>query len=280
MDKQQVVYHSNSTIYSFCFWILVSFYILDCLFACVQLLKPLYSLYKKHIILIMFLVILCCIIRIITLFTIKEVQLYQLYLLICTHCICYQGILWTISSIIFDISVSLNNKISHLAKLKLTKYSRIIAFIMLSLYAAFTILFSLKTDDNDLFIVDLVFWLVSFFIFTSITYYLYFKIKPIYVYGLSYNARKAIKSLFFTLLIFIVIGLGFNSIIQAFCKFLTNTNVLSLITLCEFLLRDIIPFSIFLIAFDLNREKESQSFLLLDENELIRSEKKSLVIVS
>ncbi|OMJ70188.1 hypothetical protein SteCoe_31897 [Stentor coeruleus] len=280
MGKQEILYYSNSTIYSYCVWALIICYTLDCLFACIQLLKPLYSLYKKRVVLILFLVSLSCIIRIVTLVTVEEVQLYQLYLLLCTHCICYQCILWTLSSIIFDLSVTLNHQLDHFVKLKLKKIGKFIAFATIILYTIFMIIFSISTDLEDLFIVDIVFWFVSFCIFSSITYYLYFKIKPIYVYGLSYNARKAIKFLFFVLLSFVIIGLGVNNVLQALFPSINNTNIMSLMTFFELFLCDIIPFSIFLIAFALNREEESQSFLLLDEKELIESEKKSLVIAS
>ncbi|OMJ93358.1 hypothetical protein SteCoe_3714 [Stentor coeruleus] len=271
MGKQEVLYYSSSAIYTFFIWVLILFYALDSLFACIQLLKPLYSLYKKRIVLIFLLIIISCIIRIITLVTIKEVQLYQLYLLICSHCTCYQGILLALSSIIFDLSVSLNNNLSQLVKLKLIKYSRFIAFTIPALYAIFMMLFSIKTDDVKLFIVNIVFWFVSFCIFSTIAYYLYYKIKPIYVYGLSYNARKAIKFFFYLFLSFIIVGVGFNSIIQAASQCFENVEFLTLMTFCEFLLCDIIPFSVFLIAFALNREEESQSFLLIDEKEFISS---------
>ncbi|OMJ70189.1 hypothetical protein SteCoe_31898 [Stentor coeruleus] len=280
MGHRWFMYYSDSKTYSCCIWTLIILYSLNGIFACIQLLKPLHSMYKKHIILILFLVILACLARIATLILVKNAHLYELYLLLCSHCILYQGILWTVSSIIFDISVSLHCKLTKLLQIKLKNYSKYIAFFMLILYACLMIFFSITTDNKSLLIVDFLFWGISLCVFSAVSYYLYFRVKPIYVYGLSNDAMKAIKFLFFMLFSFVILGFAVNDTLQAIAIDLKDDDLKSIMLFLQFFLCDITPYSVFLIVFSLKREKESQSFLLLEESDMVELDKKSSNLIN
>lgn len=272
------MYYSDSKIYSYCVWTLIVLYSLNVIFAFIQLLRPLHSIYKKHFILILILVILICSVRIAALILVNKATLSELYLLLCSHCIIYQGILWTVSSIIFDISVSLHIELTEILQIKLKAYSKYIAYFTILLYSGLMLTFSITTDNKSIIIVDFVFWGITLCIFSAISYYIYFKVKPVYVYGLSYDAMKAIKFLFFMLFTFVVLGLVVSETLQAIANDFKDDSLKSIMLFLQFFLCDIVLYSAFLIVFSLKREKESQSFLLLDGNDIIELDKKSLVL--
>jgi hypothetical protein len=114
--------------------------------------------------------------------------------------------------------------------------------------------------------IDIVFWLIFTVIFIVSAGYLYFRVRPVYIYGFGNDVLKVIKFMTFTVAICVIIWSIFSILFQILMMNTSKDTDMyvvfrTIIFFVQIAVEDFVPMTSFFIMHIKIKETESYSFL-------------------
>lgn len=207
MSLKCLLYYSDSTLYDYLLWITVFFYGVVSLCYTYLISKRIYGFYKNQFTIMILLALFMSICknyagRIVSLVIISLVPYQICNILECINDLSYFTILWLMIYVHVQIAITLYEGFKDESKPKLHFKSKL--FISIIIFAFGILIFILASLGDQpwminnssritIIVSDTVFWTISIIIFIGIDYFLYNKVKPVYIYGFGDNALLFVK---------------------------------------------------------------------------------------
>lgn len=283
---QCLMFYTNSIVYQCLLWISVSiFFMLFICYTCL-LFRPIYATHK-HLIYLMFFTATIVTLgtfhldRIVSLIIIPYISYKICNILSIIHDLGMFSISWCLLYIYLHLNVIFSLNLNHLRKKSIIFCIRCFFLGSIISYASTLITIAaignqewmIKGDSKvTVIIIDILFWLIFIAIFIISAWYLYFRVRPVYIYGFGNNVLKVIRFMTFTVAICVVFWSIFSILFQILMmNTYEGTNMYAVFRTILFFVQitvdDFFPMTSFFIMHIKIKETESYSFLDISKDQ-------------